>query len=291
MSNSPSSTSASKSAPSELDPPLSVLAFLRDLSPGVKVSLGLQVLGLGLLALPWGALWLAAWLLANHGVLAIAGTVPRSRLLGLNQTRLASDLVPTNRVGLSFDDGPDPEVTPQVLALLAERGIRATFFLIGARAAEHPELVRQILQRGHAVQNHTHLHSSWFCTYSPRHLERELRSAQRALIDAGAPSPDQFRAPAGVRSPWLQPVLHRLGLRLVTWTHRGFDTSQPDPERVYERLTHRLLPGSILLLHDGNAARDEQGRPVVLTVLPRLLDELDRRGLEACPVLPTNHVN
>lgn len=260
------------------------------LSTGIKLSLTLQLLGLGLLALPWGALWFVLWLLANHGVLAIAGTIPRSRLLGPNQTRLSAELRSRHHVGLSFDDGPDPEVTPQVLDLLAQNDVRATFFLIGSRAAAHPELVQKILEQGHVVQNHTHHHSSWFCTYTPRQLERELRAAQEALAGAGAPAADQFRAPAGVRSPWLQPVLDRLGLRLVSWTHRGFDTSQPDPRRVLARLTRGLEPGAILLLHDGNSARDAQGTPVVLTVLPRLLIELERRGLRPCPVLPTKAV-
>lgn len=278
------SVSADEAVPSPGGP-------LGGLSTGVKASLLVQLAGLGLLFLPWGPLWLALWILGNHGVLAIAGTIPRSRLLGPNQTRLPTEHASQGQVGLSFDDGPDPEVTPQVLDILAQYGVRATFFLIGARAGAHPELVRRIHDEGHSIQNHTQSHSSWFCTYSPRRLERELRSAQQALTEAGAPPPDQFRAPAGVRSPWLEPVLRRLGLRLVSWTHRGFDTSQADPQRVFGRLTRGLEPGSILLLHDGNTARDAHGRPVVLTVLPQLLDEVERRGLKPCPVLPTNAVN
>ena len=91
--------------------------------------------------------------------------------------------------------------------------------------------------------------------------------------------PRFFRAPAGLRNPFLQPVLASLGLQLVSWTRRGFDTVTRDAGAVYARLATRLAREDILLLHDGNAARSSSGEPVILEVLPRLLDAVARAGL------------
>jgi len=98
--------------------------------------------------------------------------------------------------------------------------------------------------------------------------------------------PAYFRAPAGVRNPWTGQVLNRLGLGLVSWTRRGFDTVSCDPQRVLKRLTRGLKSGDILLLHDGSSARDVRGAPVVLTVLPLLLEQLARDGLAVVPIPP-----
>ncbi len=93
-------------------------------------------------------------------------------------------------------------------------------------------------------------------------------------------SPRFFRAPAGLRNPFLEPVLCRLQLRLATWTHRGFDTVSGNADAVYRRLANSLRGGDILLLHDGNAARGRGGAPVILDVLPRLLETLRNRRLQ-----------
>ena len=90
-----------------------------------------------------------------------------------------------------------------------------------------------------------------------------------------------FRAPAGCRNPFLAPVLHRMGLTLVSWTRRGFDTRERDPARVLARLTDGLAGGDILLLHDGHAARTREGRPVILDVLPPLLERMQALGLRS----------
>jgi peptidoglycan/xylan/chitin deacetylase (PgdA/CDA1 family) len=86
--------------------------------------------------------------------------------------------------------------------------------------------------------------------------------------------PRFFRAPAGLRNPFLDPILSRLQLRLASWTRRGFDTVNANPDAVYRRLANPLQSGDILLLHDGNAARSRSGKPVIVEVLPRLLDAI-----------------
>ena len=105
-------------------------------------------------------------------------------------------------------------------------------------------------------------------------MAREIARAQARLADVAGDAPRFFRAPAGLRNPFLAPVLDRLGLRLVSWTRRGFDTVRREPAGVLARLGDGLAAGDILLLHDGNAARTRGGRPVVLEVLPALLERM-----------------
>jgi peptidoglycan/xylan/chitin deacetylase (PgdA/CDA1 family) len=219
-----------------------------------------------------------------HLVLALPGANPRSTWLGPNVSRLPSSGTADGQVALTFDDGPDPEVTPQVLALLAERGWRATFFLIGERAERHPELVRALVAAGHRVENHTYHHRFTFAFSLWRGMRLEIERAQRALAAVAGRPPAYFRAPAGMHSFVLGPVLARLDLTLVSWTRRGFDTLERDPQRVVERLCEDLAAGDILLLHDGNCARTPEGEPVVLEALPRVLQALADRGLRAVPL-------
>jgi peptidoglycan/xylan/chitin deacetylase (PgdA/CDA1 family) len=217
-------------------------------------------------------------LFANHVGLAIAGVAPRSRGLGPNLRRLPESFP---GVALTFDDGPDPEVTPRVLDLLEPGGHRATFFCIGRHAERRPELVAELVARGHRVENHTHRHSSLFSFYPPAALRRDIEAAQGVLTRLSGRAPSYLRTPAGVRSPWLEPVLARLGLHLVSWTRRGFDTWTRDLGLVYRRLASNLARGDILMLHD---RRLDDGRTPVLDVLPRLLGDLEEHGLASLPL-------
>ncbi len=225
-------------------------------------------------------------------MLATIGMYPRSHLLGPNLTRLGGNSAATTeggRVALTFDDGPDPEVTPAVLDLLAERHAKASFFCIGKKAEEHPHLVREIARQGHLVENHTYHHSPLFAFSGLARLGREIDRNQEVIETLTARPPVYFRPPAGIRSPLLEPVLARRGLHLATWSRRGFDTADRDAHRVSRRLLTGLSADSILLLHDGNAARTRSQRPIVLEVLPRVLDALEERGLRAV-ALPHPHV-
>jgi len=226
----------------------------------------------------WWPAW-AAGLLADHGLLAVAGLLPRSAILGPNLRRLPEAAAARGEVALTFDDGPDPEVTPAVLSLLAQADARATFFCIGERLRRHPALAREIVACGHAIENHTQRHRHDFSLLGPARIEREVVAMQRTVAELAGAAPRFFRAPAGLRNALLEPVLARLGLQLASWTRRGYDTASGDARRVRERLARGLGGGDILLLHDGNAARDGRGKPVVLEVLPRLLDDLAARGL------------
>ena len=217
-------------------------------------------------------------LAANHLVLGACGMWPTSQLLGPALSRLPQ---PGRTVGLTFDDGPDPDVTPRVLDLLAKAGATASFFCIAERARAHPALVRRIVAAGHRVENHTLTHPLHFALLMGRSLRREVEDAQAALADVAGIAPRWFRAPMGVRSPTLEPLLNRNALDLASWSRRGFDTQCRDPSVVTGRLLRRLAPGDVLLLHDGNAARMPGGDAVVQAVLPRVLDGLRASRLSA----------
>lgn len=234
------------------------------------------LMGIGVLRWPVGLLSLAA----VHLGLAYGSLWPRSRLLGVNLLRLSSEDHGGVRIYLTFDDGPDEKVTPRVLEILEQAGARASFFAIGMKVERHPDLARRIVARGHTLENHSHSHFRLFSLLGPWRMAREISAAQRMIHREVGQSPHYFRAPAGLRSPWLEPLLRARDLALVTWTRRGFDTVSPHPERVLARLTRDLKPGNILVLHDGGAARTPDGVPVVCQVLPRLLELLRQHGLQ-----------
>ena len=231
------------------------------------------------------ALWPAYWpyglalLVANHALLTLAGLLPRSRLLGPNLTRLPAAAAGRGEVALTFDDGPNRAITPQVLDLLDGAGARATFFCVGRTLASQPDLAREIVRRSHLIENHTASHPHAFATYGWRRMAAEVTEGQCLIAQTIGRAPRFFRAVAGLRNPLLDPLLARQQLRLATWTRRGYDTRCRDPQKVLRRLTHKLAAGDILLLHDGSCARTTAGEPVVLAVLPPLLAELKARGL------------
>ena len=252
-------------------------------APVVVVSLALH--GIAVLAFavdPGQWPWILALLASNHLLLGALVFAPRGSLLGPNIVRLPEPAAARGEISLTFDDGPDPQITPRVLDLLDRQGARASFFCVGERAARFPQLVHEIVRRGHSVENHSQRHSHAFALYGPRRLRREIRTTQTELSQITGRRPEFFRAPAGFRSVLLDPVLAGCGLRYVSWTRRGFDAVSSDAVRVFDRLANGLRAGDILMLHDG--ARTRAGAPAVLTVLPRLLDELSRCGLKSVPL-------
>jgi peptidoglycan/xylan/chitin deacetylase (PgdA/CDA1 family) len=250
------------------------------LPPILKASIALHVAGTtGLLLSPgwWPGVCMA--LIANHAILTAGGLWPRSWWLGPNLRRLPAPAPEQGEVALTFDDGPDPVVTPRVLELLGSAGAAATFFVVGDKVEAHPELAAEVAARGHLLGNHTSRHSHAFAFYPPHALAREIDRAQDVIAQVTGTRPQHFRAPAGIRAPWLEPLLATRNLSLVSWTRRGYDTVAGEPQRVLSRLLRGVRGGDILLLHDGTCARTATGRPVVLEVLPVLLEELSRRDL------------
>lgn len=224
--------------------------------------------------------WALGAVIANHLLVAAIGLWPRSHWLGPNWTHLPAAATARNEIALTIDDGPDPVVTPQVLDILDRYAAQATFFCIGKKAERYPDLCREIVRRGHAVENHSQHHRHYFSLMGMAGMTRELRAAQDTLTTITSQRPLFFRAPAGLRNPFLDPVLNRLGLTLASWSARGFDTRIGNAKQVENKLLCGLQAGAILLLHDGNAARTSGGQPVIIDVLPRILESAASAGLQ-----------
>ncbi len=154
-------------------------------------------------------------------------------------------------VWLTIDDGPDEQDTPRALDLLDKHGARATFFLIGERAARLPQLVQEIQRRGHSIGHHTHTHpaGTFWCS-PPYRVRAELDHAFDAYAAGGA-RPQWFRAPAGIKSLFLDRALQQRALTCVGWTVRSWDTVRKDPRQVVTTVTNAIRPGAIVLLHEG----------------------------------------
>jgi peptidoglycan/xylan/chitin deacetylase (PgdA/CDA1 family) len=156
-----------------------------------------------------------------------------------------------NEVWLTIDDGPDPRTTPAILDLLDRFDAKATFFLVGQKIIEAPELVQMILDRGHSIGNHTQTHAQLrFWRLGPRRLRHEIERFEGTLAHLKLPIPCLFRAPTGMKNPYLHPILSARSLFLVGWTARAYDTRVKEPATAAERLLRAVEPGAILLLHE-----------------------------------------
>ncbi|HYN78145.1 MAG TPA: polysaccharide deacetylase family protein [Lamprocystis sp. (in: g-proteobacteria)] len=249
-------------------------------TPMLQATFALHAGALGSLAMhPGWWPWAVGALAANHLALTALGLWPRSRGLGPNWVRLPAAAA-VGHIAITIDDGPDPEVTPAVLDLLDRFNACASFFCIGAMAQRYPDLCRDIIRRGHAVENHGQHHYRHFAILGPRRMAREIAAGQDSLAALTGQRPCFFRPTAGLRNPFLEPILTRHGLYLASWTRRGYDTRNRNSDHVVDRLTHHLASGDILLLHDGNAARTLAGQPMILTVLPRVLEAAVAAGLK-----------
>ena len=257
---------------------------VRPWRPGPLVQASIAVHG-GALALAAAEPGLWPWALAgialDHAVITATGLWPRSSLLGANMTRLPDEAARRGEIWLTIDDGPEPAVTPQVLEILEAYGARASFFCIGQRITKHASLAREIVAAGHRIENHTERHLHRFSLLGPSAMTEEIARGQDSIANATGRRPQYFRAPAGLRNPFLDYVLHKQGLKLASWTRRGFDTREHDADIVLRRLTKNIAGGDILLLHDGHAAHPAGQQPVVLNVLPRLLEQLSAQNLKA----------
>lgn len=250
----------------------------------LRISIVVHALAFCLFFVPGGWLYALFLMFGNHVVLVAQGLWPRSQWLGVNITRVPQAKA-GNAVYITIDDGPCPEVTPQVLQILEQYHAKATFFCIGKRVQQHPDLAKAIVAAGHKLENHSMMHSHAFSLWGTQKIYRDVVSAQTVIQAATDTSPQYFRAPAGLRNIFLDRVLQKLGLRLVSWTRRGFDTRQRNAGVVLDGLCRNLLAGDILLLHDGNAAHTFSGKAVIVEVLPVLLQTLFDNNLRP-EVLP-----
>ena len=225
-----------------------------------------------------------AGIVAAAGVAAYGAVSPSAQLFGPTVYRTNSP----RKLAITFDDGPNPTITPKLLDLLDRHNTRATFFLIGAFAREYPELVREISARGHVLGNHTETHPRlvWL---RPPEIYVELRLGRSAIADALGMPPKWFRPPWGLRNPWLAGVARDLDMRVVLWTLLPGDWRAKSKEWLIRRMqpiaahaknAKQSGTGDILCLHDGDHRHQDGDRTLTLAALEHWLPRWRDLGLE-----------
>ncbi len=181
-------------------------------------------------------------------------------------------------VALTFDDGPCPVHTPQVLDLLDRAGVKATFFVIGHKAEAHPNIVRDIVARGHVLGSHSYAHSRAFSLLSKAAVQADIERSLVTLEKITGSRPALFRPPIGHTNPRIAKVVDELDLTVVGWSVRALDgVASATADRVARRVVPQLEDGAIVLLHD--AAEHDDRTPASIEALPRILEAMDRKNL------------
>lgn len=178
---------------------------------------------------------------------------------------------------LTFDDGPNPDATPVILDVLAEKQVKATFFILGRHAERWPDLVLRTANEGHQVGNHGYFHRKLHFK-RPFYVRQDMKLGKRAIERAGAETPKWFRAPHGFRSPWVSPIAQEMGEMVVGWSLGVWDSDKPGVDEIVRRTVRGTKPGSILLLHDGDGADPEGDRLQTAQALPEIIDRLRANG-------------
>lgn len=178
-------------------------------------------------------------------------------------------------VALTFDDGPDPQVTPSLLTLLKELGVRTTFFCIGERLEAQPELARRIVADGHLICNHSYRHLRGTNLLRTSRLREEIERGQAVVNSVTNQQTNFFRPPMGLTNSRLARVAAALDLKVVGWTAGGKDQKAQTAEEVVKRARRGIRPGAIILLHDGGATSS-----VLLPAVKTLVEDLRREGYE-----------
>lgn len=245
----------------------SLRAFVLSLLPAIGVVVALALGHFSLAGFIFGTTFV---------IIGIGAVIPRCALFGPMITQLPAG---TSGVCLTIDDGPDPSTTPALLDLLDEFEAKAVFFLIGDRAAKHPELVREIARRGHIIGNHSQTHPAGkFWRLRPWALWREVAGCQETLRSILGEAPVWFRPPVGHHNLFLAPILRALGLSMMIWNCRGFDGVQQDVSAILRRIKHGLNLRAIILIHEGKSSSLDVIRKTLIlisekgyfTILPEL---------------------
>jgi peptidoglycan/xylan/chitin deacetylase (PgdA/CDA1 family) len=182
---------------------------------------------------------------------------------------------------ITFDDGPHAQGTPAVLEVLAQRGARATFFLVGEQVLRNPALAAEIAGRGHAIGLHCHRHRN-LLRLAPRQVREDHVRALAAIEDATAVAPALYRPPYGILNAAALRSARSNGMRTLLWSHWGRDwEARATPQSILARLTDGAGEGAVMLLHDADDYGASGSWQATATALPRVLDTLEQRGLQA----------
>jgi chitin deacetylase len=213
---------------------------------------------------------LAAWGAAMAlGALVDPCINPRSQALG---PVLWKGQGQEKRVALTFDDGPWPPYTQEILDVLAREEVRATFFVVGRQVRRHRDLLRRIAGEGHLVGNHTEHHLNLLLC-SPRRARQEILWGAHTIAEVLGQSPRWWRPPYGFRTPWALLAARQHGMSAALWSACPHDYMRPEARVMVRRVLAQAHPGAIVLLHDGNGDRSQTAR-----ALPAMIAGLRQQG-------------
>ncbi len=167
------------------------------------------------------------------------------------------------KVAFSFDDGPDSEITPAILDLLKDQGIKAAFFVIGNKLDDNMEIIRRIDREEHILGGHSFSHHFFFDLFPARRLKMELKKTEERIWQMTGKKMKLFRPPYGVTNPHLARVIRKLGYLVIGWSLKSKDTVTPDPSVMLNRLKKNVKSGDLVLFHDT--------KPVLLQALPSFI--------------------
>ncbi len=182
----------------------------------------------------------------------------------------------TQKIALTFDDGPDPNYTPQVLDILKKYNAKATFFLIGKNIKQYPNLAERIVGEGHTVGNHSFSHSQTIDFKNQNGWLKELEETDLEIMKITGKKPKFFRPPYGVTTPHLAGALKKSGHTTVGWSQRTYDTMSISPLKINEKILKNFKSGDIILLHDSHEN--------IVPLLEQLLPEIERKNLSFATV-------
>jgi len=239
--------------------------------PDVRLRPGLPPASSARGRLAWGFILILSLIL----VLVYAGISPNAQIYG---KVYASGHVQEKVVALTFDDGPNVRFTEQVLDVLDQYGVRATFFVVGINAMRRPDLIRRMVSEGHVVGNHTCSHPDLAALEPPTLIGQQLLCTDAAIWQAAGVHPALFRPPHGYRSPWMLRRAHALGYLTVEWNDSADDWRRPPAEVIAQRVVKHARPGAIILLHDGLNTDASPDSSRTLAALPLIIQELEARG-------------
>lgn len=180
--------------------------------------------------------------------------------------------VRTNYIALTFDDGPDIKYTPQILDILKENKVKATFFLVGRKVEKYPEIAKRIVEEGHIVGNHTYSHTNLLLDRK-KTVKKEIKRCEDAIVKNCGVVPYLFRPPYGFRTPLVYEVAEEKGYLVVLWSLSSHDWVSPGKERIINRVLKKSKNGAIILFHDSGGNRQQ-----TVDALPEIIKQLKNKG-------------
>lgn len=185
------------------------------------------------------------------------------------------------RLALTFDDGPDPAVTPKILDLLDRYNLKATFFVIGKKATQYPQLVKNAFDRGHSIASHDLTHSYFSNFRLGKQMTKEILESQRIIESIIGKKPHLYRPPVGLTNPHLFKVLNSLGMTCIGWNCRVRDSGNKQVSR-FSKFPSLAVAGSVVLLHD--CAPPDGNIDTFFYYLENLFFTMEKKGISSTTV-------